>query len=194
MEDVSNISSEEELLRLRDEGKISEEEYEQLLGAIRGRPEYAPTGPRGAKPLLPGSLNVVAGLFIISGIFAVIEMAVALTQNRISINFGVLCLFIGPGLLKLRRGWRTCALVYIWIGLVAFPIIFLLGLSGTVPGYFHVFGIQLDRIPGWWVSIGAIPLFLVALWKYKVLTRPDIKALFGLGSSSPSRRSLESKE
>ena len=35
MENVSNISSEEELLQLRNEGKISEEEYGQLLETLR---------------------------------------------------------------------------------------------------------------------------------------------------------------
>jgi len=35
MENVSNVSSEEELLKLRDEGKISEQEYAELLGSIR---------------------------------------------------------------------------------------------------------------------------------------------------------------
>ena len=35
MEDISNVSSEEELLQLRNEGKISEEEYEELRGAMR---------------------------------------------------------------------------------------------------------------------------------------------------------------
>ncbi len=35
MENVSNISSEEELLELRNEGKISEDEYEELLGTLR---------------------------------------------------------------------------------------------------------------------------------------------------------------
>ena len=38
MENVSNISSEEELLKLREEGKISEQEYEELLGTIRRPP------------------------------------------------------------------------------------------------------------------------------------------------------------
>ena len=38
MENVSNVSSEEELLRLREEGKISEQEYEELLGTIRRLP------------------------------------------------------------------------------------------------------------------------------------------------------------
>ena len=35
MEDVSNVSSEEELLKLREEGKISEQEYEELLETLR---------------------------------------------------------------------------------------------------------------------------------------------------------------
>lgn len=35
MESVSNISSEEELLELRNEGKISEDEYEELLETLR---------------------------------------------------------------------------------------------------------------------------------------------------------------
>ena len=38
MENVSNVSSEEELLKLREEGKISEQEYEDLLGTIRRSP------------------------------------------------------------------------------------------------------------------------------------------------------------
>ena len=42
MENVSNVSSEEELLQLRDEGKISEEEYQELLIAMRNsRPDNA---------------------------------------------------------------------------------------------------------------------------------------------------------
>ncbi len=35
MENISNISSEEELLELRNEGKINEEEYQQLLETLR---------------------------------------------------------------------------------------------------------------------------------------------------------------
>ena len=38
MENVSNVSSEEELLKLREEGKISEQQYEELLGTIRRSP------------------------------------------------------------------------------------------------------------------------------------------------------------
>jgi hypothetical protein len=35
MEDISNVSSEEELLQLRNEGKISKDEYEELRSAMR---------------------------------------------------------------------------------------------------------------------------------------------------------------
>lgn len=46
MESVSNASSEEDLLKLREEGKISEQEYEELLGAMRRPPaDYSPTEP-----------------------------------------------------------------------------------------------------------------------------------------------------
>jgi len=44
MEDISNISSEEELLQLRNEGKISEDEYEELRSAMRksAKPDFEP--------------------------------------------------------------------------------------------------------------------------------------------------------
>jgi hypothetical protein len=38
MESKTNVSSEQELLKLHEEGRISDDEYEELLGAIRRRP------------------------------------------------------------------------------------------------------------------------------------------------------------
>jgi len=51
MENVPNISSEEELLKLREEGKISGQEYAELLGTIRRSPadksgNKSPTEPQ----------------------------------------------------------------------------------------------------------------------------------------------------
>ena len=45
MEDISNISSEEELLQLRNEGKISEDEYQDLRGAMRKSAKLAAEPP-----------------------------------------------------------------------------------------------------------------------------------------------------
>ena len=55
MQDTSNVSSEEELLQLRNEGKISEDEYEELRSAMRKstkldvEPPLAPTGKAKSK-------------------------------------------------------------------------------------------------------------------------------------------------
>jgi len=47
MENVSNISSEEELLQLRNEGKISEAEYQDLLATMR---KPSPNGDEDTAP------------------------------------------------------------------------------------------------------------------------------------------------
>ena len=77
MENVSNISSEEELLKLREEGKISGQEYEELLGTIRRSPGNNSSVESPAEPqfqafrkrILAGSLvicilGVVFGLIL----------------------------------------------------------------------------------------------------------------------------------
>jgi hypothetical protein len=129
---------------------------------------------------LPASLIVVAVLFIIGGACSVIEVLVSLMHNHIDINFGVLGLFIGPGLLRLSRGWRTCALVFIWIALIGLPLIALLFLVAPGPLDFNVFGQKVGHAPKTFGLIIAGVVFAVALWEYHVLTRPDVRRLFDL--------------
>jgi len=71
MENVSKISSEEELLELRNEGKISEDEYEELLGVMK---RTARTNTRQAnkdKSILAGT-SILAILSLAFSILAVI--------------------------------------------------------------------------------------------------------------------------
>jgi hypothetical protein len=129
---------------------------------------------------LPISLKIVAVLFILSGISCVVEIVVALMYNRIDINFGVLSLFIGGGLMRLSRGWRTCALFFLWIGLILTPTIAAMFILASRPLDFTVFGQQVGTIPKeLGAGLAAIGFFLV-LWQYRVLTRPDIRRLFGI--------------
>ena len=81
----------------------------------------------------PLAFKIVAALFIVSGIYAALEVLVSLANSRIYLNFGVLGIFIGLGLLRFRRGWRTCALVFTWIALVLLPVFALLVLGGAPP-------------------------------------------------------------
>ena len=115
---------------------------------------------------IPLSLKVVAILFILAGISAVIEIVAALAHGRISINFGVLCLFVGPGLVALKRGWRTCALVLVWIGMIGIPVITMLMFGRSGPLDLKVFGQKVGHISLWPALVIAVVLFLLTLWQY----------------------------
>jgi hypothetical protein len=127
---------------------------------------------------IPTSLKVVAALFILSGISSLIEIIVSLLHGHISINFGVLGLFIGAGLLRLNPTWRTWALVFTWIALVGAPLVGLIFL--IVPGSldFELFGQPVGHAPKAAGVAVAVVVFLVALWQSRVLTRPGVRALF----------------
>lgn len=129
---------------------------------------------------IPASLQAVAILFILGGVFAVIEVLVSLAHSHLNINLGVLGLFIGPGLLALRPGWRTCALVLLWIAMIGVPIIaiFMFGQSGPLD--FKVFGQKVGHASKVFGLALAVILFLLSFWQYRVLTRPDVRTLFGL--------------
>jgi len=136
------------------------------------------------KPV-PISLKIVAWLFIFFGVCSVIEIIVSLLHNNININLGVLGLFIGPGLLRLSRGWRTCALVFIWIALIGLPVFALLALTARGPADLKLFGQLIGHAPKELALVGTAVLFLLALWEYRVLTRPDVRGLFGLVPGQP---------
>ena len=181
MQDISSVSSEEELLQLRNEGKITEDEYEQLLAAMSKPPSESVATALGESPSIPVLLKVVAWIFIIGGVLACIEIVVALMNEHVNINIGVLGLFIGPGLLKLRRSWRTCALAYLVIALITIPIITLLSLVAPASEFgICIFGQPLGRAPMELVLVIAIGSFSLGAWVLWVLTRPQIRALFGL--------------
>jgi len=129
---------------------------------------------------IPGSLRVVAALWIFTGVCAAIEVVVSLMNNRISINSGVLDIFIGLGLLRLSRGWRTCALVLLWIALIGTPIITILMIGHSGPLDFKILGQKVGHAPKELGLAMAVALFLLALWQYRVLTSQRVRRLFGL--------------
>jgi hypothetical protein len=134
---------------------------------------------------IPTALKVVAVLFILGGVSAIVDMLIQLTDGTLKINFGVLGLFIGPGLLRLRPGWRTCGLVMLWIGMILLPIFTVAILFIGVPGSIDVFGFPIGTAPAVVVSAWTALFFALAVWEYRVLTRPDVRALFGLTNAAP---------
>ena len=142
---------------------------------------------RGVRPLricmethkqAPLALRVVAVLFIISGVLAVLEVLVSLTRNRVSLNSGILGIFIGMGLLRFQRGWRTCALVSTWFALIFIPVFGFMVLGGARPIHLKLFGQKVGiASPASALSFSVV-LFALVVWQYRVLTRPDVVRLF----------------
>jgi hypothetical protein len=70
MESVSNISSEEELLQLRNEGKISEDEYEQLQAAMQktSQVDVKSSTLKTDKTIFKHKLGITAFVLMLAGI------------------------------------------------------------------------------------------------------------------------------
>jgi hypothetical protein len=135
---------------------------------------------------IPVSLTVVAILFILSGIDAAIGIVVSLMYNHLNLIYvvlrnliiGILMIFIGAGLIRLSRGWRTCALVFNWIAIIGLPILALLIITVQVPLNFKIFG-QVVGHPTKGLGLLMMGIkFAAVLWVHLVLTRPDVKELF----------------
>src|SRR5690349_13857373 len=87
---------------------------------------------------IPSSLRTVACLFIIFGLWALIDAVMALFFGKVEIDFTVLCIFIGKGLLQLNPNSRKWALFFVWLGLIISPLAAVLFLFN--PGQIKFFG------------------------------------------------------
>ena len=77
--------------------------------------------------------------------------------------------FLSRGLRHCSRGWRICALIIIWLNLIAV-------VGGAVQSAI-THKLPHDETPfEFWVGTGLGLLWLI--WVYGVLTRPDIRSLF----------------
>jgi hypothetical protein len=128
--------------------------------------------------MIPKALRVVAVIHLVGGLMSVARIVVQLTQGTIGLDLGVLGIPIYFGLMRLSSGWRSCALVFIWLGILLTPIIFVIGLKSGLPGQLHIFGVPVGSISPIWISVASVLWFLLNLWQYRVLTRDDIKRLF----------------
>ncbi|MEO6053936.1 MAG: hypothetical protein ABIP97_08000 [Chthoniobacterales bacterium] len=132
------------------------------------------------KPRAPRQLRKVAWIFLITGIGSAVGMVYrSFSELGLhSFDFGVLGIFIFFGLLNYRRGWRTLALIELWLLLFTLPILFIVslwGLYAVIPNVGMYLFITFVYI--------IIP-FMLTLWMYRVLTKPWIRSLFYADSQS----------
>jgi len=117
------------------------------------------------KESVPWDLTILALLFLLLGAAAAIGMVKDWISGQVHIDLNAMDILAAFGLWNLSRGWRTYTLVIVWMSVIICPI-------GLVLGLIH-------RQPVWAAAVW-IGIFLIALWSYRVLTRSDVRALFGL--------------
>ena len=126
----------------------------------------------------PTSLTVVAWLFILVGILAVVSTAARALSGTITLNSAVLALPGGIGLLRVRRGWRMFCLCALCVGVLGSVLLS----AGAIysPQKIHLPGLGVPS--PYFVVLVAVASTLVYVWAYWVLTRKDVCALFGVES------------
>jgi hypothetical protein len=130
------------------------------------------------KQQIPIALSIVSYLFLFMGIVAVVEIIIAATRGSIHANFYFLGIWIFAGLRRFSRGWRTCALVFTWLGLIGLTFIIGCVLYDGGAVYLRPSDHKMVSIPLVWSLAITLPFFLLQLWQYRVLTRVDIRDLF----------------
>jgi surface polysaccharide O-acyltransferase-like enzyme len=125
---------------------------------------------------LPGRLVTVAILFFIAGLHGVYKEATNLMAGHIYVALDILGFFIGYGILRLRRGWRTCGLTMLWVFIVSLLYLFFWLVAEVVTG----------KIPAsnWFPVVENFIIISAGLfagfWMIRVLLRSDMRRLFGL--------------
>jgi len=129
------------------------------------------------------ALKAVAVVFCLFGALAAVDMALDVARGNISLNLGILGLFIGVGLLRYSRPWRVAALVCACLTAVASSVLGVAALISEQPIVYSGWG-QTGTLPSFvGPAIAAVGL-AIALWQLWVLTRPQVRQLFQLANAA----------
>lgn len=123
--------------------------------------------------LLIFPITMVAGYVLIAlyllGLGVLTTNLMEILSRLLGGAMAILFVYISRGLRMGSRGWRTCALVFIWLEFMALTF-----------GIVHRFIAQGHMQQKWattdWLE-SALGIILL-IWQYRVLTRPDIRDLF----------------
>jgi hypothetical protein len=116
-------------------------------------------------------VRLVALTVLLEGILSVVQILMKLPSGRIELSTGPLYIITYFGLRRFSPWWRTWALFWCWVGMLAGPLLlvaFLVNL--TLPYDIPIRTSVPLPIVGLWSCLN--------IWQYRLLTRPDVRALF----------------
>lgn len=126
---------------------------------------------------LPFSLIVVVTLFFMHGTIAVVEMVVARSMDRDSINLGAVSLIIAVGLL-LGSSWARLMAILMTCLVAVVVLVFAAMTINGVPATLEWFGSPVTEVPRWGVLTGCSVIVLISGWQLEYLMRPGTAKLF----------------
>ena len=134
-------------------------------------------------PAIPLSLRLVGWITILYGISSILNIIELARHGRFFINLSALQFFGGIGILRRKRGWRLYQLFCLWLGLALLVLAGISIVSGRQLISYGWMGIPLERArPEVLLSL-FILLALLTVWEIRVLTRSEVKKLFGISGT-----------
>lgn len=128
---------------------------------------------------IPRPLKIIAYLFVICGIFSIIEIVAGFFIGRIIFNLGFLYILIGLGLLRLNPRWLVWAIWFTWLELLLTPIIGVISVYMPHPfQHMDIFGFYAGQIPQGLILSVITAMFALFCWQYSVLKSRQVRALF----------------
>jgi hypothetical protein len=129
---------------------------------------------------IPTAVKIVAWLFIMLGVSSALEMVVGLMQWRITLQSGVLGIFVGRGVLRGVDGWRRLAF---WLSAITTVWCIALAVWMLVRGEpveVKVVGVLVGHVSGWIGAIQSVAFAALYLWTTTVLaSEPTKRASLG---------------
>jgi hypothetical protein len=126
----------------------------------------------------PVALDATILVFVALGVEGLATTIGNALQGEININFLALWLLAGIGMLRLDPRARVWGLRMLWVELVFFSLLAFAYGKGPTTVDLRFFGHAIGHVPGILGAEQCAVMFLIALWRYRVLRRPDVVALF----------------
>jgi len=125
------------------------------------------------------AIRVFACLFILAGVESIFGMIYGLFQRNLRIDFTVLGIFIGKGLLDRKELWWKWAVFLAWLGIVFTPLFSAIYALIPAEHSAEVMGLDVSMfVPSYTVYILLAVFFAFSLWQRRVLAKPEVRGAF----------------
>jgi len=132
------------------------------------------------------TVTVIGWLFIVSGLCVLVDVIISARHDFYKIDFGLLALPIGLGILRRRPAARRFAIVAAGIAAVMTLCVGAIFLFADGPFEVRVFSSVVGHATAWTAIVVLVPLLLIHVWIVYALTRPSARSEFGAVAATVS--------